>query len=54
MSKGQNLKMVKNALGRQVPTEIPGLGQFEPYVSPFAYLDRALSTRRRESRPIHP
>ncbi|MDR2180597.1 MAG: citrate lyase subunit alpha [Synergistaceae bacterium] len=46
--------MVKNALGRHVPTEIPGLGQFEPYVSPFAYLQRQLFTRTRESRPIRP
>jgi citrate lyase subunit alpha/citrate CoA-transferase len=54
MNAGQNLKMVKNALGRHVPAEIPGLGKFEPYVSPFAYLERALFTPAKESRPLHP
>jgi citrate lyase subunit alpha/citrate CoA-transferase len=56
MSCGQNLKMVKNALGRDVPAEIPELGKFEPYVSPFAYLERAISSppRERENRPQAP
>ncbi|MDR2175218.1 MAG: citrate lyase subunit alpha [Synergistaceae bacterium] len=53
MNAGQNLKMVKNALGREVPVEIPGLGKFEPYVSPFDYLGRALF-RTQETRPIRP
>ncbi|MDR2136714.1 MAG: citrate lyase subunit alpha [Synergistaceae bacterium] len=51
----QNLKMVENALGRHVPTEIPGLGKFEPYVAPFAYLHRELFAPAREkSRLIRP
>ena len=28
--------MVLNSLGRAVPTEIPGLGKFDPFTGPFA------------------
>ncbi|GHS99720.1 citrate lyase subunit alpha [Synergistales bacterium] len=48
------MKMIKNSLARLVPEEIPGVGKFEPYVSPFAYLDRKLTSPAIKSRPIHP
>lgn len=39
------LHVVKNSIGRAVPTEIPGLGKFEPYGGAFAYLERTLPAR---------
>ena len=41
----QKFSWVKNAIGRTVPTEIPGLGKFEPYQGPFAYLERTIPGR---------
>jgi citrate lyase subunit alpha/citrate CoA-transferase len=53
---GNGLETVKNALGREVPVDVPGLGRYEPYVSPFAYLERELSApaRARENFLLHP
>ncbi|MDR1378431.1 MAG: citrate lyase subunit alpha [Synergistaceae bacterium] len=48
-----NLEMVENAISRAVPVEIPGLGKYEPYVSPFAYLQRQL-TPTRKNFPLNP
>ncbi|MDR0647848.1 MAG: citrate lyase subunit alpha [Synergistaceae bacterium] len=33
------MKLQRNALGRNVPLEVPGVGQFEPYESPFGKID---------------
>ena len=35
------MEMTLNSLGRKVPLELPGVGSFAPYMSPFAMLGRA-------------
>jgi citrate lyase subunit alpha/citrate CoA-transferase len=39
MSESTRSSTVKNSISREVPTEIPRFGKFEPYVSPFDYLE---------------
>ncbi|MDR3354926.1 MAG: citrate lyase subunit alpha [Synergistaceae bacterium] len=46
--------MKRNGAFRDVPLEIPGLGKFEPYVSPFDYLNRRISLPDLGETIIHP
>lgn len=45
------MKTVKNSLNRIVPTEVPGVGTFAPYTSPFAVID-ALGKKPRTAAPL--
>ncbi len=46
MAQSNVRNMVRNSIGRLVPSEVPGIGKYEPYRGPFAYLDREIPERR--------
>lgn len=55
MGKSNVAGMVTNSIGRSVPTEIPGIGKYEPCQGAFAYLERELPERRLPpTKPVPP